>query len=191
MLTDRDSKEGAVDVYKYLLCWRYLRTRYIALASVISVMLGVATMIVVNSVMAGFAERCATGCTASSPTSSSSRYDLDGFYNSDEVMARIKEVAGDDVVAMAPTMETSGHAEVPRQRRVWSPARSRSSASGPRSGPRPATSPSSSFDEQGPSRSRRRSRSPRRCKQQTPAGADAQGLRGRPERPVRQAASRS
>ena len=37
-----------------LLCWRYLRTRYIALASIISVTLGVATMIVVNSVMAGF-----------------------------------------------------------------------------------------------------------------------------------------
>ena len=41
-------------MYKYLLCWRYLKTRYIALASVISVMLGVATMIVVNAVMAGF-----------------------------------------------------------------------------------------------------------------------------------------
>ena len=41
-------------MYKLLLCWRYLRTRYIALASVISVTLGVATMIVVNSVMAGF-----------------------------------------------------------------------------------------------------------------------------------------
>ena len=41
-------------MYKLLLCWRYLRTRYIALASIISVMLGVATMIVVNAVMAGF-----------------------------------------------------------------------------------------------------------------------------------------
>ena len=41
-------------MYKFLLCWRYLRTRYIALASIISVMLGVATMIVVNSVMSGF-----------------------------------------------------------------------------------------------------------------------------------------
>ena len=41
-------------MYKFLLCWRYLRTRYIALASIISVTLGVATMIVVNSVMAGF-----------------------------------------------------------------------------------------------------------------------------------------
>lgn len=42
-------------MYRWLLCLRYLRTRYIALASIISVMLGVATLIVVNSVMAGFA----------------------------------------------------------------------------------------------------------------------------------------
>ena len=41
-------------MYKLLLCWRYLRTRYIALASIISVMLGVATLIVTNSVMEGF-----------------------------------------------------------------------------------------------------------------------------------------
>ena len=53
----RQPTEGVAYVYKYLLCWRYLKTRYIALASVISVMLGVATMIVVNSVMAGFAEK--------------------------------------------------------------------------------------------------------------------------------------
>jgi len=41
-------------MYKLLLCWRYLLTRFIALASVVSVMLGVATMIVVNAVMLGF-----------------------------------------------------------------------------------------------------------------------------------------
>ena len=41
-------------MYKFLLSWRYLRTRYIALASIISVTLGVATLVVVNSVMAGF-----------------------------------------------------------------------------------------------------------------------------------------
>ena len=41
-------------MYKWLLSWRYLKSRYIALASIISVMLGVATLIVVNSVMAGF-----------------------------------------------------------------------------------------------------------------------------------------
>jgi lipoprotein-releasing system permease protein len=44
-------------MYKLLLCWRYLLTRYLALACVISVMLGVATLIVVNSVMAGFSAK--------------------------------------------------------------------------------------------------------------------------------------
>lgn len=41
-------------MYKLLLCMRYLRTRWIALASIVSVTLGVATLIVVNSVMDGF-----------------------------------------------------------------------------------------------------------------------------------------
>jgi lipoprotein-releasing system permease protein len=96
------------EVYKYLLCWRYLRTRYIALASVISVMLGVATMIVVNSVMAGFSDKMRDrlhGVLADLVVESAS---MDGFYNFEEVMARVQEAAGDDVVAMAPTMETPG-----------------------------------------------------------------------------------
>ncbi|MGV3485552.1 MAG: ABC transporter permease [Planctomycetaceae bacterium] len=42
-------------MYRWTLCFRYLRTRYIALASIVSVTLGVATLIIVNSVMAGFA----------------------------------------------------------------------------------------------------------------------------------------
>jgi lipoprotein-releasing system permease protein len=95
-------------MYKYLLCWRYLRTRYIALASIISVLLGVATMIVVNSVMAGFSEKMRTrlhGILADVVVES---YDLDGFLDSEEVMARIKVVAGDKITAMAPTMETFG-----------------------------------------------------------------------------------
>lgn len=41
-------------MYKLLLAWRYLRSRYIALASIVSVTLGVATLVVVNSVMSGF-----------------------------------------------------------------------------------------------------------------------------------------
>ena len=95
-------------MYKYLLCWRYLKTRYIALASIVSVMLGVATMIVVNSVMAGFSEKMRDrlhGVLADVVVES---YDLDGFYASDQVMARIKAVAGDKVEAMAATMETFG-----------------------------------------------------------------------------------
>src|SRR6516165_6425311 len=100
--------EGVNHLYKYLLCWRYLRTRYIALASIISVLLGVATMIVVNSVMAGSVEKMRDrlhGILADVVVES---YDLDGFYNADEVMARIKSVAGDRVEAMAPTTETFG-----------------------------------------------------------------------------------
>ena len=95
-------------MYKYLLCWRYLRTKYIALASVISVMLGVATMIVVNSVMAGFGEKMRDrlhGVLADVVVESVS---LDGFYNSKEVMARVTEIGGDQVIAQAPTMETPG-----------------------------------------------------------------------------------
>jgi lipoprotein-releasing system permease protein len=95
-------------VYKYLLCWRYLRHRYIALASIVSVMLGVATMIVVNSVMAGFASKMRDRLHGVLADVIVESYDLDGFWNHDEVMARIKAVAGDDVLAMAPTMETFG-----------------------------------------------------------------------------------
>ncbi len=94
-------------MYKYLLCWRYLKTRYIALASVISVMLGVATMIVVNSVMAGFSEKMRDrlhGVLADVVVECISN---DGFYNSDEVMARVRDTAGDEIVALAPTMETA------------------------------------------------------------------------------------
>ena len=93
-------------MYKSLLCLRYLRHRYIALASVISVMLGVATMIVVNSVMAGFSEKMRErlhGILADVVVES---HTLDGFWDAEEVMARIRAVAGDDVAAMAPTMET-------------------------------------------------------------------------------------
>ena len=43
-------------MYKILLSWRYLKTRFIALASIVSVTLGVATLIVVNSVMSGFVD---------------------------------------------------------------------------------------------------------------------------------------
>src|SRR5918997_1362250 len=95
-------------MYKYLLCWRYLRTRYIALASVVSVMLGVATMIVVNSVMAGFSAKMRDrlhGVLADVVVES---YDINGFVGVDEVMARIEQVAGGQIEAMAPTLETFG-----------------------------------------------------------------------------------
>ncbi len=98
-------------MYKSLLCWRYLRHRYIALASVVSVMLGVATMIVVNSVMAGFADKMRSRLHGVLADVIVESYDLDGFWNHQEVMARINEVAGKDILAMAPTMETFGLAK--------------------------------------------------------------------------------
>jgi lipoprotein-releasing system permease protein len=106
-------------VYKYLLCWRYLKTRYIALASVVSVMLGVATMIVVNSVMAGFADKMRDrlhGVLADVDIESTT---LDGFFNWKEVMARVEQLAGSEIVAMAPTMECPGILNFRVNGQVW------------------------------------------------------------------------
>ncbi len=44
-------------MYKLLLCVRYLKTRYLAFICIVSVMLGVATLIVVNAVMSGFSTK--------------------------------------------------------------------------------------------------------------------------------------
>src|SRR5437588_2694086 len=69
-------------------------------------MLGVATMIVVNAVMAGFSEKMRDrlhGVLADVVVES---YSLDGFHDWREVMARVRSVSHGEVVAMAPTMET-------------------------------------------------------------------------------------
>ena len=52
----KNTNAEGLAMYKLLLSWRYLKSRYIALASIVSVTLGVATLIVVNSVMAGFSD---------------------------------------------------------------------------------------------------------------------------------------
>lgn len=44
-------------MYKIILCVRYLQTRYLAFICIVSVMLGVATLIVVNAVMSGFSTK--------------------------------------------------------------------------------------------------------------------------------------
>ncbi len=95
-------------MYKILLCLRYLRTRYIALACIISVMLGVATMIVVNSVMAGFSTEMQDrikGLLADVIVETNS---IDGVPDAEKQMARIREVAGDKVEAMTATVEVVG-----------------------------------------------------------------------------------
>lgn len=95
-------------MYKFLLCARYLRTRYIALASVISVTLGVATMIVVNSVMAGFSTEMRErihGILADMVLEAQS---MDGNPDPEGQMRRIREVAGEYIAAMSPTVEVYG-----------------------------------------------------------------------------------
>jgi len=91
-------------MYKLLLAWRYLRTRYIALASIVSVMLGVATMVVVNSVMSGFTtemENRIHGILSDVVFESRS---MSGFPDAEWHMEKIRQVAGDSIEAMTPTV---------------------------------------------------------------------------------------
>jgi lipoprotein-releasing system permease protein len=89
-------------MYKLVLCWRYLRTRYIAFASIISVMLGVMTMIIVNSVMAGFSSEMQNRIRGIICDVVLESCTMEGMRDPDWHMAQIKRVAGDDVEGMTP-----------------------------------------------------------------------------------------
>jgi lipoprotein-releasing system permease protein len=91
-------------MYKLLLCWRYLRTRWIALASVVSVTLGVATMIVVNAVMAGFSHEMQTRIHGILSDIVFESHSLSGFQDPEWHMQEIRRAAGDDIAGMTPTV---------------------------------------------------------------------------------------
>jgi lipoprotein-releasing system permease protein len=91
-------------MYKLLLCWRYLRTRYIALASIISVMLGVAVMIIVNSVMEGFTSEMQNRIHGIISDVVFEARSLDGFPNAQWHEEQIRQVAGDDIEGMTATV---------------------------------------------------------------------------------------
>ncbi len=92
-------------MYKLLLSWRYLRTRYIALASVISVTLGVATLIIVNSVMAGFTHEMHKRLNGILSDIIIEGPDLiSGFANPERYMAEVRKVVGDDLAGMTATV---------------------------------------------------------------------------------------
>jgi lipoprotein-releasing system permease protein len=94
-------------MYKLLLCWRYLRTRYLALVCVVSVMLGVATLIVVNSVMAGFSTKLKERLHGILADVSIEAYDFSGFADPEAKMKMIAESpAGQYIEAMSPVIET-------------------------------------------------------------------------------------
>src|SRR5947199_1999654 len=94
-------------MYKLLLCWRYLRTRYLALACIISVMLGVATLIVVNSVMSGFSTRLRERLHSLLSDVLIEANTLEGFSDPGGKMAKIRQdpYLADKIQAMTPTME--------------------------------------------------------------------------------------
>ncbi len=95
-------------MYKLLLCERYLKTRFIALASVISVMLGVATMIVVNSVMSGFATQMKDRIHGLLADIIVETHSYDGVDNPERQMALARQAAGHYIEAMTPTVEIYG-----------------------------------------------------------------------------------
>lgn len=94
-------------MYKLLLCWRYLLTRYLALACIISVMLGVATLILVNSVMSGFSTKLRDRLHGVLSDIVIESDGLEGFANPQLKMAKILQdpFLKDQIVAMTPTME--------------------------------------------------------------------------------------
>jgi lipoprotein-releasing system permease protein len=94
-------------MYQILLCWRYLRTRYLAFACIVSVMLGVATLIVVNSVMAGFSTKLRERLHGLLSDVVIESIGMDGFEDPESKMAKIRSdpFLGPRVEAMSATME--------------------------------------------------------------------------------------
>ena len=85
-------------MYRWLLCVRYLRTRYIALASIISVTLGVATLVVVNSVMAGFSAEMHQRLHGLASDILIEYHTTGGMPDPQTRMDEIREVVGEDLV---------------------------------------------------------------------------------------------
>ncbi len=93
-------------MYKLLLCWRYLKTRYIALASIISVMLGVATMIVGQRGDEGVHSRNPGSIHGILSDMVLETASLEGLPNADLYMQRIRKVAGQYIDGMSPTVSS-------------------------------------------------------------------------------------
>ena len=94
-------------MYKWLLCFRYLRTRYLAMACIFSVMLGVGTLIVVNSVMGGFSKKLKDRLHGLLSDIVIESHDYNGFANYERKMEQIRSdpFLNERIQAMAPTLE--------------------------------------------------------------------------------------
>jgi lipoprotein-releasing system permease protein len=87
-------------MYRWLLCWRYLKTRWIALASVVSVTLGVATLIIVNSVMDGFSAEMQQKMHGILSDIVIEGHSAAGIPNPEWYQEEIRKTLGDDVVGV-------------------------------------------------------------------------------------------
>src|SRR5438067_5185345 len=94
-------------MYKLLLCWRYLRTRYLAMVCIVSVMLGVATLIVVNSVMSGFSTKLRDRLHGLLSDVVLEAWDADGFADPRHKMELIRgdSFLNEQITDMTPTLE--------------------------------------------------------------------------------------
>ena len=91
-------------MYRLLLCYRYLRTRYVALASIVSVTLGVATLVVVNSVMAGFADQMQERLHGLVSDIVIERHASGGIPNPEAHLQEILRICGDQVAGHSATV---------------------------------------------------------------------------------------
>ncbi len=110
-------------MYRWLLCWRYLRTRYIALASVVSVTLGVATLIIVNSVMDGFTQEMQQRMHGILSDVIVESHSSTGLANPAYFQNRIRKILGDSVDGMTtvvhvPAMVAINHRGTPIIRQI-------------------------------------------------------------------------
>lgn len=94
-------------MYKLLLCVRYLQTRYLAFVCIVSVMLGVATLIVVNAVMSGFSTKLRDRLHGSMSDVVVDTERVDGFTASPDELRRaiLHSPVGDKIAAISPTVE--------------------------------------------------------------------------------------
>lgn len=94
-------------MYKLLLCVRYLQTRYLAFVCIVSVMLGVSTLIVVNAVMSGFSTKLRDRLHGSMSDVVVDTDRADGFAASPDDLRRaiLHSPIGDKIAAISPTVE--------------------------------------------------------------------------------------
>ncbi|MEM9412157.1 MAG: ABC transporter permease, partial [Planctomycetota bacterium] len=106
-------------MYKFLLSWRYLKTRFIALASIISVTLGVATLIVVNSVMSGFVDEMKDRLHGILSDVEISAPGLGEIPYPDRHIEAIEEVAGDNIESITTVVRVPALMNFEFRGRQW------------------------------------------------------------------------